>query len=52
MFLGEPEVRIMAYMFSWVASLIWWVVDIFLVFKGVKKDNLKKLSLALGEKSE
>lgn len=26
-----------------VALLVWWVVDMFLVWKGIKRDNLKKI---------
>lgn len=30
-----------------LASYVWWIVDIFLVFFGIKKDNLAKIYVAL-----
>lgn len=33
-------------------SYIWFIIDIFLVFFGIRKDNLKKIFLILGDKNE
>lgn len=35
-----------------MASYIWFIIDIFLVFFGTRKDNLKKIFLILGGKNE
>lgn len=49
---GDIGLGIVKLLLCWLTFGIWWLVDLFLVYKGIKKDNLQKITqvLALAKK--
>lgn len=44
---GDIVLGILKLLFSWITFGIWWVLDWFFVYKGIKEDNLQKILQAL-----
>lgn len=49
---GDIGLGIVKLLLCWLTFGVWWLVDLFLVYKGIKKDNLQKITqvLALAKK--
>lgn len=44
---GDIGLGIVKLLLCWLTFGIWWLVDLFLVYKGIKQDNLQKIMQAL-----
>lgn len=44
---GDIGLGIVKLLLCWLTFGIWWLIDLFLVYKGIKKDNLQKIMQAL-----
>lgn len=44
---GDIGIGIVKLCLCWLTFGIWWAIDLFLVWKGIKQDNLRKISQAL-----
>lgn len=44
---GDIGLGVAKLLFCWLTFGIWWLVDLFLVYKGIKQDNLQKIMQAL-----
>lgn len=40
---GDIGIGIVKLLFCWLTFGIWWLIDLFLVYKGIKKDNFQKI---------
>lgn len=44
---GDIGLGIVKLLLCWLTFGIWWLVDLFLVYSGIKKDNLQKITQVL-----
>ena len=44
---GDIGLGIVKLLLRWLTFGIWWLADLFLVYKGIKQDNLQKIMQAL-----
>ena len=44
---GDIGLGAVKLLLCWLTFGIWWLVDLFLVYRGIKKDNLSKITQAL-----
>lgn len=44
---GDIGLGVVKLLFCWLTFGIWAIIDLFLVWKGIKRDNLEKILMAL-----
>ena len=44
---GDIGLGIVKLLLCWLTFGVWWLIDLFLVYKGIKRDNLQKITQAL-----
>ena len=44
---GDIGLGVVKLLFCWLTLGIWWLVDLFLVWRGIKNDNVAKIAQAL-----
>ena len=44
---GDIGLGVVKLLLCWLTFGVWWFIDLFLVYKGIKKDNLQKIMQAL-----